>query len=61
MLKGYADGAGLSVSHGGGVSVGEIHVHAHGVNDPRAMAESMVREIPRALKNRSNKFTPYSS
>lgn len=64
-LKGFAGGTGgyanVSRSSSSSTSVGELHVHAHGVNDPVAFAKAAVAAIPRELKRQSGSFSPYSS
>lgn len=67
MLKGYADGAGLDalpqLSGGSNsntnVSFGDLHFH--GASSPRQHAEQIVKEIPRVLKSRGARWSPYSS
>jgi hypothetical protein len=68
MIKGYADGAGLSQLPQGGsrssvmhsaVFSGDMHFHAHGVS-PQEHAQMMVREVPKALKSRGAGWSPYS-
>lgn len=69
MIKGYADGGGLShmPSAGGSrssvmhtsVFSGDMHFHAHGVS-PQQHAQMMIREVPKALKSRGAGWSPYS-
>lgn len=63
-IKGYADGTpGYTRSYGGAshsTSIGELHVHAHGVNDPGSFARQAVALIPHELKRQSSSFSPYS-
>lgn len=69
MMKGYADGAGLdalpqlsaSGSTNNSASFGDMHFHAHGVSNPRQHAEMAIKEIPKVLKSRGARWSPYSS
>lgn len=69
MLKGYAEGAGLdalpqlsaSGSTNNSASFGDMHFHAHGVSNPRQHAEMAIKEIPKVLKSRGARWSPYSS
>jgi phage-related tail protein len=63
-IRAYADGTpGYARSYGGSshsTSIGELHVHAHGVNDPGSFARQAVALIPHELKRQSSSFSPYS-
>ena len=63
-LKGYADGVGLSsiASSGGSgdIHVGGVTINGAGVSDPRKHAEMVARELPRVLKQYSNRGVAYS-
>jgi hypothetical protein len=59
MLKGYADGAGLSAI-GGSTNIGEMHFHAHGMTDSRAFIRHVARELPGYLKSTGPQFSPLS-
>jgi hypothetical protein len=54
----YADGVGLSRvsssqgSGGGGLSIGELHLHHHGVTDGGKFLDHVARELPNRIKNR---------
>ena len=60
----YADGTpnfSRATSRSSSMSIGELHVHAHGVNDPGTFARQAVAAIPHELKRQSSTFSPYSS
>ena len=60
----YADGTpnfSRATSRSSSMSIGELHVHAHGVSNPDAFARQAVAAIPHELKRQSSTFSPYSS
>lgn len=61
-LRRYADGTsgGRAYSRSSSTSIGELHVHAHGVSNPGEFARQAVAAIPHELKRQSSKFSPYS-
>jgi hypothetical protein len=46
---------------GTGISFGDMHFHAYGVDSPQEHAEMMTREIPNVLKALSPKFAAFAS
>ena len=61
-IKGYADGTpNYSRSYSrSSMSIGELHVHAHGISNPGEFARQSVALIPHELKRQSSSFAPYS-
>lgn len=57
MLKGYADGAGLSALRGGGSTHFHGDIHVHGARD----AQQTAQKLPYYLKSRFSGFSPASS
>lgn len=55
----FANGTAGYASHRS-MSIGELHVHAHGVSNPGEFARQAVAAIPHELKRQSSKFSPYS-
>jgi hypothetical protein len=63
-IKRYADGTpgyGRFTSRSSQMSIGALHVHAHGVSNPGEFARQSVALIPHELKRQSSSFSPYSS
>lgn len=69
MVKGYANGAGLSLlpSAAGHSSVahtaafsGDMHIHIPAQASPRRHAEQIFSELPKVAKSKSSSFSPYS-
>ena len=50
-----------SFSSSSSTSIGELHVHAHGVSNPDAFAKAAVAAIPREIKRQTSKASPYSN
>ena len=50
-----------SFSSSSSTSIGELHVHAHGVSNPDAFAKAAVAAIPRRIKQQTSKASPYSN
>jgi hypothetical protein len=70
MIKGYAEGAGLSLlasdSHRSSYAhttafSGDMHIHLTQGNSPRQHAEQIFRELPRVAKTKSSQWSKYSS
>ena len=66
QLKGYADGAGLSLLSGSTYSssndssTGDLHFHAHGINNPDQFIDHVMRKLPERVKSRNPQFSPYA-
>jgi hypothetical protein len=59
--SGTGDYASYSAASSSSLSVGEMHFHAHGVQNPQQFAQMAADHIPRVLKTRTSKLSPYSS
>lgn len=60
-IKRYADGVGFSASSSSNSqSFGDMHFHAHGVQNPDHFIDHVMRKLPDKLKARSSGFSPYS-
>lgn len=63
-IKGYASGTpdiNRVSSYSSSSSMGDMHLHFHGISHGSQVVDHVMRELPRRLKTRSPQFSPYSA